>query len=208
MPRFYIEPHTKCHSFQRCSPQSVSCRGTDLSTVVCGHSRLKPFSKILFTFCPFLTTDFTNLSLAVVILSISVFGSGFSLLFCVFFVVVCAGLSWLQVSCRVKKDSQYSITEHRVPELIPVLGSQPAGDVSHKPGGRLPLLFARPAVTLAILYQFRCLVNRGMMGVNSLPKTVTRQRRNCDLNPGPSAPESSTLTTRLPSHPAVECVCK
>ena len=39
------------------------------------------------------------------------------------------------------------------------------------------------------------------MGVNSLPKTATRQRRNCDLNPGPSAPESSTLTTRLPSHP-------
>jgi len=36
--------------------------------------------------------------------------------------------------------------------------------------------------------------------VNSLPKTVTRQRRDCDLNPGPSAPESSTLTTRLPSH--------
>ena len=39
------------------------------------------------------------------------------------------------------------------------------------------------------------------MGVNSLPKTVTRQRRDCDLNPGPSAPVSSTLTTRLPSHP-------
>ena len=39
------------------------------------------------------------------------------------------------------------------------------------------------------------------MGVNSLPKTVTRQRRDCDLNPGPTAPESSTLTTRLPSHP-------
>ena len=37
--------------------------------------------------------------------------------------------------------------ERRVPELIPVLGSQPAGDVSHKPGGRLPLLSARPAVT-------------------------------------------------------------
>jgi len=39
------------------------------------------------------------------------------------------------------------------------------------------------------------------MGVNSLPKTVTRQRRDCDLNPDPSVPESSTLTTRLPSHP-------
>ena len=39
------------------------------------------------------------------------------------------------------------------------------------------------------------------MGVNSLPKTVTRQHRDCNLNPGRSAPESSTLTTRLPSHP-------
>jgi len=39
------------------------------------------------------------------------------------------------------------------------------------------------------------------MGVNSLPKTVTRQRRGCDLNLGPSAPESSMLITRLPSHP-------
>ena len=48
--------------------------------------------------------------------------------------------------------------------------------------------------------RFCCLVNRGTMGVNNLPKTVTRQRRDCDLNPGPSAPESSTLTTRLPSH--------
>ena len=35
------------------------------------------------------------------------------------------------------------------------------------------------------------------MGVNSLPKPVTRQRRDCDLKPGPSAPESSTLATRL-----------
>jgi len=43
------------------------------------------------------------------------------------------------------------ITKHRVPELIPVLGSQPAGDASHKPSGRLPLLSARPAVTLATL---------------------------------------------------------
>jgi len=47
-------------------------------------------------------------------------------------------------------------------------------------------------------------MNRGTIGVNSLPKTVTRQRRGCDLNPGPSAPESSTLTTRLPSSSLVE----
>jgi len=49
------------------------------------------------------------------------------------------------------KGSQSSITERRVPEVIPVLGSQPAGDVSHKPGGGLPLLSARPAVTPATL---------------------------------------------------------
>jgi len=49
------------------------------------------------------------------------------------------------------KGSPYSIrpTDRRVLELIPVLDSQPAGDMSHKPGGRLPLLSARSAVTLA-----------------------------------------------------------
>ena len=48
--------------------------------------------------------------------------------------------------CSKGNGSPYSITERRVPELIPVLGSQPAGDVKHKPDGRLPLLYARPAV--------------------------------------------------------------
>jgi len=45
-------------------------------------------------------------------------------------------------SCKVVPYSKRT-----VPELIPVLGSQPAGDRSHKPGGRLPLLSARPGVT-------------------------------------------------------------
>jgi len=86
------------------------------------------------------------------------------------------------------KGSPYPITERRVP----VLGSQPAGDVSYKPGCRLPLLSARPTVNPATLtlkrcggcYQFCCLVDRGTMGVSSLPKTVTRQRHGCDLNLG------------------------
>ena len=56
------------------------------------------------------------------------------------------------------KSSPYSITERRVPELIPVLGSQPEGDVSHKPGGRLPLLSATPAVTPATLKKLRGLL--------------------------------------------------
>jgi len=56
------------------------------------------------------------------------------------------------VLCYKKsKGSPYLITERRVPELIPVLGSQPAGDVSHKPGGSLPLLSTRPAVIPATL---------------------------------------------------------
>ena len=49
------------------------------------------------------------------------------------------------------KGSPCSIAERRVPEPIPFLGSQPAGDVGHKPSGRLPLLSARPAVTLTAL---------------------------------------------------------
>jgi len=49
------------------------------------------------------------------------------------------------------RGSPYLITERRVPELIPVLGSQPAGGVSHKPGCRLPLLSARSAITPATL---------------------------------------------------------
>ena len=40
------------------------------------------------------------------------------------------------------KGSPYSITERRVPELIPVHVSQPACDVSHKPSGRLAALSA------------------------------------------------------------------
>ena len=43
------------------------------------------------------------------------------------------------------------ITKRRVPELIPVLGSQPTADMSHKPSSRLPLLSTRTTVTLATL---------------------------------------------------------
>jgi len=49
----------------------------------------------------------------------------------------------LTVCSKKGKGSPYSITERMVPELIPVLGRQPAGDVSHKPGGRMSLLSAR-----------------------------------------------------------------
>ena len=62
-------------------------------------------------------------------------------------------ISRLKLSSAIAniKGSPYSIAERRVPQLIPVLGSQPAGDVSHKPDGRLLLLSARSAVTPATL---------------------------------------------------------
>jgi len=59
--------------------------------------------------------------------------------------------SLLSMSLSMSIASPYSIAECRVPELIPVLCSKPAGDVSHKPGGRLPLMSARPAVIPATL---------------------------------------------------------
>ena len=82
---------------------------------------------------------------------------------------------YTKLKCR---GSSHSIIERRVPELIPVLGSQPVGDVSHKPGGRLPFLSARTAVTLATLrglLPVLLLGEQGTMSVNSLPKTVIHQ---------------------------------
>ena len=62
------------------------------------------------------------------------------------------GLRLVSVIWSIKK---VKVAHTRLPsvgfQMIPVLGSQPPGDVSHKPSGRLPLLFTRPAVTLATL---------------------------------------------------------
>ena len=68
-----------------------------------------------------------------------------------YFTFILFYFSRLHIYNKKGKHSPYSITERRIPELIPVLGSQPVGDVCHKPGGRLPLLSARPAVTPATL---------------------------------------------------------
>ena len=43
---------------------------------------------------------------------------------------------WTRLGASKKgKCSPYSTVKRRVPELNPVLGSQPAGEVSHKPSG-------------------------------------------------------------------------
>jgi len=82
--------------------------------------------------------------------------SSFDLGHCLVLRIIAALKNWIfeplnhirRIHFTVKKGkgSPYSIAEPRVPELIPILGSQPAGDMSHKPGGRLPLLPTMPAV--------------------------------------------------------------
>ena len=63
------------------------------------------------------------------------------------------------------KGSPYSITDRRVRELIPVLGSQPAGDVNHKnstagchyfpPGLQLPQQPSRGLLSILLLGEQR-----------------------------------------------------
>ena len=76
----------------------------------------------------------------------------------------------------------------------PDLNSKPAGlsidGTDRRTDGRtldrfmtLTACYTTQLVFVNFRFQFPCLVNRGTMGVNSLPKTVTRQRRGCDLNP-------------------------
>jgi len=97
----------------------------------------------------------------------------------------------------------YSITERRVPELIPVLGSQPAGDVSHKPGGRQPGCHYFPPGPQLPSQSLRWLLPISLLGdgceqfAQDCYLTALRLR----FEPRPTVPESSTLTTRLPSNP-------
>ena len=107
------------------------------------------------------------------------------------------------VDALKSEGSPYSIAERGVPELIPVLCSQPAGDVSHKPGGR-PLLTDRPAVTLQSLRGLLPILLLGEQrhdGCEQFAKDCYPTASQLRFEPGPSAPESSTLTTRLPSQP-------
>ena len=110
---------------------------------------------------------------------------------------------WNYLNAGCKKGSSYSITKRRVPELIPVLGSQPAGDVSHKLGGRLPLLSTRPAITPATLKRAATSFAAWWTEARWVWTVCLRLLLDnvvTNLNPGPSAPESSTLTTRLLNH--------
>ena len=52
------------------------------------------------------------------------------------------------VMWTLRAPKNYALGKKVARTRLPVLGSQPAGNVSHKPGGMLPSLSARPAVTV------------------------------------------------------------
>ena len=78
-------------------------------------------------------------------------------------------------------------------------GSQPAGDrKSSTRRWRLPLLSARPAVTFPAAEHHRPVPTytawwQRHIGVNNLPKVVTRRCSEYDLNPRPIDRKSNTL---------------
>jgi len=107
-------------------------------------------------------------------------------------------LSWLVKVCLSDMENLHQLA----PDVVPSYTTKWFFQLQSFTFSQITNIFHHvelPPQPLKGCYQFCCLVNRGTMGVNSLPKTDTRHRRDCDLNPGPSAPESSTLTTRLPS---------
>jgi len=85
-----------------------------------------------------------------------------------------------------------------------VLGSQPAGDVSHKPGGRLPYfppslqLTPQPLIGMLPSLLFG---EQRHDGCEQFAQDCYQTASRLQFEPRPSAPESSTLTTRLSSHP-------
>jgi len=57
-------------------------------------------------------------------------------------VIFCAHVNIIYVSYKKVAHRPTRLPRvYRVPELIPVLGSQPAGNVSHKPDGKAAVTF-------------------------------------------------------------------
>jgi len=114
-------------------------------------------------------------------------------------------------------DARRSKKAKSLPYSLPSVG--PAADPSvqavspqvtssHPPGGRLPLLSTRPAVTFpaeerhhpSASTKLYCLVTV-VHGCENLPKVVTRQHGGRGLNSRPLSHEPDVLATRQSSHP-------
>ena len=94
----------------------------------------------------------------------------------------------------------------RVQELIPVSCGQPAGDRSHKPGGRLPLLSARPVITSPATEHHRPLAGTKLYCLLTEAHVRKRLAQGCTRyarRPG-FEPMTYCSQVRLPNHSATE----
>ena len=90
-----------------------------------------------------------------------------------------------------------------VPELIPVHGQLARGDRSRQPAGRLPLLSARPAVTLLAAGQsstalwpvpnYTAWWQKHVVDVNDLPRVAIRSHASTEVEPATLRSRSDAL---------------
>jgi len=79
-------------------------------------------------------------------------------------------------------------------------GAQPVPKAVHRSGCRDKHKWPQPLTPQSIMPLPNHCDLQGRVGVNNLPKVVTRQRRGRELNSQPSSCKSNDLTTKLPSH--------
>ena len=85
-------------------------------------------------------------------------------------------------------------------------GAQPVPKAVHRSGCRDKHNWPRPLTRQSIMPSLSHCDLLWQVGVNNLPKVVTRQLRGLELNSQPSSCKSNALATRVPSHPAVQNV--
>jgi len=83
-------------------------------------------------------------------------------------------------------------------------GTQPVPKAVHRSGCRDKHNWPQPVTLQSIMPSLNHCDLLRHVGVNNLPKVVTRQRRGRELNSQPASCKSNALATRLPSHPYVK----
>ena len=86
-------------------------------------------------------------------------------------------------------------------------GAQSVPKAVHRSGCRDKHNWPRPLTMQSIMPSLNHCDLLRHVGVNNLPKVVTRQRRGRELNSQPASCKSNALATRLPSHPVARFEC-
>ena len=86
-------------------------------------------------------------------------------------------------------------------------GAQSVPKAVHRSGCRDKHNWPRPLTMQSIMPSLNHCDLLRHVGVNNLPKVVSRQRRGRELNSQPASCKSNALATRLPSHPVARFEC-